>query len=881
MFRYKTKNKCYICIEIKGQINRFRSFLTIDFLPPNSMARRWRLLLIALLLVLAIFRSVNAYDDDDDDGDDEDEEEYYHEQEMDYGLFHHQKEEVITNTFIHTITFQQPSQVIPATTVTVTVRDATTTVPVVGVGTSNPAPDVPQAYNETLDFEGLEEELGTCSDQGLTNEIFRWFTGIFFGDFYTFGGTDILGPLAVKGTFIAPDYVVNAEKDVDCSAANSVQSYGLVVGGTASTRNTQVHGSVFVAGGGDLSELKQLEGDCLVTGTQRTGLVDFVALEKEAVGISDIYRKHEPTLQLQSDGSLKRLDIVDNGVDYLTFNSCNDQPSCQNIWKDEMSVFDNIFGGVGNWNGIQGDIKPDPNITYVFNIPVMEDTTITLKTNEPIKGFNPCKVVLNFYPVNRNSGAYSPTGAFTILRNTSGQLGGLTLAPRGNIRDGTTGNFAGNIIALSYTWAFTNGVEIHNYKAVGGDCDSFDGCNPEPRKTTPDCANKGTTSTTTATATATVTQQLTVVNDVTQFTTQTDTKTETSSFTETKTDSFTETKTDRFTETKTDSYTETKTDRFTETKTDSYTETQTDNYTTTRTVQVLQIKYIDRTTTTTDSYTTTTTDSFTETETNNIAATATITSTITQDPDTTTATETETETGTTTATTTEYSIQTFTEVSVNTTVATTTQFNTDTETTTTTEFSTNTATSTTTEFQTDTATTTTTEVSLNTATTTEISLSTVTNINNVTTTETTTTTETETTRGLVIGGGGGDVTYTEIETDTEELYLTVTQTVALPTGNYVAETSTETVTVTDFPAPPAYTSLTEPLTYIYTQVLTYTHTHDQYCGHKYQEEDDEDGDDYDEENDDNEDDDEEEDDCDEEDDDDADHYKKNYQHKQR
>ena len=36
------------------------------------------------------------------------------------------------------------------------------------------------------------------------------FTGIFFGDFYTGGGTDILGGLAVQGNMHAPNYVVNA-----------------------------------------------------------------------------------------------------------------------------------------------------------------------------------------------------------------------------------------------------------------------------------------------------------------------------------------------------------------------------------------------------------------------------------------------------------------------------------------------------------------------------------------------------------------------------------------------------------------------------------------------------------------------------------------------
>lgn len=172
----------------------------------------------------------------------------------------------------------------------------------------------------------------------------------------------------MKGTFNAPNYVVNANPGFDCSAINSVDSYGLVVGGAVNTKNTQVHGAILVAGGGDLSQLKQLGSNCKVSGTENTGLVDFVALQSEAVHLSEINRDHEPTLQLRSDGSLYRLRAAVNGVEYLTFNSCNDRPSCQNIYKDEMSVFDNIFGGTGTWKGIQGNILPDPQMTYVFNV---------------------------------------------------------------------------------------------------------------------------------------------------------------------------------------------------------------------------------------------------------------------------------------------------------------------------------------------------------------------------------------------------------------------------------------------------------------------------------------------------------------------------------
>lgn len=42
--------------------------------------------------------------------------------------------------------------------------------------------------------------------------------------------------------------------------------------------------------------------------------------------------------------------------------------------------------------------------------------------------------------------------------------------------DTTAGNFAGNLVGLSYSWESSNGVEIHNYKADGGTCLEYSGC---------------------------------------------------------------------------------------------------------------------------------------------------------------------------------------------------------------------------------------------------------------------------------------------------------------------------------------------------------------------------------------------------------------------
>lgn len=49
----------------------------------------------------------------------------------------------------------------------------------------------------------------------------------------------------------------------------------------------------------------------------------------------------------------------------------------------------------------------------------------------------------------------------------------------GNIIDGSVGNFAGNIVGKSYTWEKpSDGVELHDMKAGGGNCEAYSGCMP-------------------------------------------------------------------------------------------------------------------------------------------------------------------------------------------------------------------------------------------------------------------------------------------------------------------------------------------------------------------------------------------------------------------
>lgn len=58
-------------------------------------------------------------------------------------------------------------------------------------------------------------------------------------------------------------------------------------------------------------------------------------------------------------------------------------------------------------------------------------STITIAGNQPSLGILPCSTLYNFYPSDL-AGNYL-SGKIYFNRNTGGQLGGLTLAPEGNI----------------------------------------------------------------------------------------------------------------------------------------------------------------------------------------------------------------------------------------------------------------------------------------------------------------------------------------------------------------------------------------------------------------------------------------------------------------
>ncbi|KAK4514243.1 uncharacterized protein ATC70_001832 [Mucor velutinosus] len=334
-----------------------------------------------------------------------------------------------------------------------------------------------------LFFRDVLEDFDECKGVSWENDMLARFTGIFFGDFYTGGSQDILGALAVEGNMHAPNYIVNTNHGSDCSNVNSLDSYGLVVGGHIDTFNTHVHGSAYIAGGGSTEEILQLDDGCFVTSEKDTGIFDF-ALVKDLLQLSSQnFANHPATVILESDDTITELRDHQLALyEVFTFHTCS-TASCS-ADRDTESDPNAIFFNIGNWNGVQGT-ELNPAKTYVLNILVTNGGTFELTSNNPSNGFNPCNVILNVYPVEEN-GNDMPAGEITFLRKSASQLGGFSLAPRAHIVDGSTGNFAGTILGLDYTWENLGaGVEIYAYESAGGNCDQYKGCVPNHVTTTP------------------------------------------------------------------------------------------------------------------------------------------------------------------------------------------------------------------------------------------------------------------------------------------------------------------------------------------------------------------------------------------------------------
>jgi hypothetical protein len=93
---------------------------------------------------------------------------------------------------------------------------------------------------------------------------------------------------------------VNANHGSDCSDLTSLNYIGLAVGGITDISDTDVHGSAFLNGGGTVNEVHELDGSCIVTDDQGTGLFDFDAVKANRISDNMGFASLSPTLAIQS-----------------------------------------------------------------------------------------------------------------------------------------------------------------------------------------------------------------------------------------------------------------------------------------------------------------------------------------------------------------------------------------------------------------------------------------------------------------------------------------------------------------------------------------------------------------------------------------------------
>lgn len=192
------------------------------------------------------------------------------------------------------------------------------------------------------------------------------FTAIFFGDFYTSGKGAISGPLAVEGDFHAPGYTINTNGGSDPDDEDSLDYYGLIVGGVTKTKNTRVHGSAYLAEGGTVKNVRALDGGCVQTDEEAECLFDFETTKHALVQASIDFASLEPTLYLGTNHTLTSLrECGDDFYEVITFNSCGED-LCSGS-KESESCPSHMLFGEDIWDGVKG-LTIDSSKTYILNV---------------------------------------------------------------------------------------------------------------------------------------------------------------------------------------------------------------------------------------------------------------------------------------------------------------------------------------------------------------------------------------------------------------------------------------------------------------------------------------------------------------------------------
>ncbi|EPB85607.1 hypothetical protein HMPREF1544_07600 [Mucor circinelloides 1006PhL] len=298
------------------------------------------------------------------------------------------------------------------------------------------------------------------------------------------------GPLIIGSDLVIDNYYINSKGSVHCNSHYNesipLSEYGLYMNkkGDHSThqhyqiRDAIISGSIRLHGENKVERAGQFNfHDGLVRPMQSCRLlVNSSPHQQETTTISsyeNIAKKTSLYLALQKathtlskQGQIKSLQSHDDVNDkYYYFNFA----SCQNNGQCDINTEITHLSDPGVFSQAANTIAWPTDKPIILNIPVARDSTFELAALQVFTSQLPaCNTVWNFFTVD-DQGILDESAeqSFTVNRMSDNLIGGTFLLPFGNVVDGPSGGFAGQLIASNYK---SKGASLYDFEAVDATC---------------------------------------------------------------------------------------------------------------------------------------------------------------------------------------------------------------------------------------------------------------------------------------------------------------------------------------------------------------------------------------------------------------------------
>ncbi|KAI8145888.1 hypothetical protein BJV82DRAFT_655419 [Fennellomyces sp. T-0311] len=292
-------------------------------------------------------------------------------------------------------------------------------------------------------------------------------------------------PMAIYGDLSIDTFNgISPDHPLTCTNTSDIYSYGFVAsGGTINYgEEVKVYGNSFVDDPSVAKIAPQGDG-CQIYPTSES-IFDFPLVYAGLMKASKYLSSLKPDLHLTAEGHITSLGDPENpAYRVITLNTCDPPASgdstCSSLPQSQLSDPKGIlFFGVDyvdphakTWPGPDNPALYADAPTVVINVPVPNGSVMTIETGIPNTGFDACRLIFNFYPVDGNGVYYDgDDSTFTIKNGVPSSWEAFILGPRGTL-DSTSTPTGGKL--------FFN-VLLDDYKShlLDFQCGVWGGCFP-------------------------------------------------------------------------------------------------------------------------------------------------------------------------------------------------------------------------------------------------------------------------------------------------------------------------------------------------------------------------------------------------------------------